>query len=138
MTATTKDRNTVEVWNEGQLPPIPLTASTAIPLGVMVMVVSGTGTALNGADTANGICMGVSTQAVDTALGHTKCPVSKKRAWFANDGNITAANIGQNATILDNQTVSLASVTTNDVKAGKIVGVDTTLGVCIDQTGGNI
>lgn len=138
MTATTVDRNTVEIWNEGQIPPIPLTASTKIPLGVMVMVVSGTGTALNAADTANGVVMGVSTQLVDTALGHTKCPVKRGRFWFANDGTITAANIGQTATVLDNQTVSLAATTTNDVPAGQIIGVDATLGVCIDMAGGKV
>lgn len=138
MTATTRDRSTVEVWNFGQIPPVTLTASTAIPGGVMVMVVSGTGTALNAADTANGIVLGVSIQAVDTALGHTKCPIKKGRFWFGNDGNITAANIGQVATVLDNQTVSLASVTTNDVPAGIIVGVDATLGVCVDMAGGKV
>jgi hypothetical protein len=82
--------------------------------------------------------MGISMQAVDTTLGHTKCPVKKIRGWLANDGTITAANIGQKATVLDNQTLSLAATTTNDVNAGKILAVDATLGVCVDQTGGNI
>lgn len=138
MTAATTDRNTPENWNEGQLPPIPLTASTKIPAGVMVMVVSGTGTALNAADTANGVVMGVSMQLVDTTLGHTICPVKKGRFWFANDGTITAANIGQQATVLDNVTLSLAATTTNDVIAGLIIGVNTTDGVCIDMTGSKI
>lgn len=138
MTATTADRNTVEVWNFGQIVPIPLTASTKIPGGVIVMVVSGTGTALNGADTANGVVMGVSTQTVDTALGHTKCPVRRGRFWFGNDGNVTAAMIGQIATVLDNQTVSTAATTTNDVPAGQILAVDATLGVLVDMAGGKI
>lgn len=138
MTATTKDRTTVEVWNFGQIPPVPLTAATAIPNGVMVMVIAGTGTALNAADTANGIVLGVSTQAVDTTLGHTKCPIKKGRFWFANDGTITAADIGGVATVLDNQTVSKAATTTNDVPAGIIIGVDATLGVCIDMAGGKV
>lgn len=138
MTATTNDRNTVEVWNSGQIIPIPLTSSTKIPLGVMVMVISGTGTALNAADTASGVVMGVSTQLVDTALGHTKCPVKRGRFWFANDGTVAAANIGQTATVLDNQTVSIAATTTNDVAAGQILAVDATLGVCIDMAGGKI
>ncbi len=138
MTATTSDRNTVEVWNAGQIPPIPLTASTKIPAGVIVMVASGTGTALNGADTASGVVMGISTQLVDTALGHTKCPVRRGRFWFGNDGTISAANIGQIATVLDNQTVSLAATTTNDVPAGQILAVDANLGVCLDMAGGKI
>lgn len=138
MTATTKDRNTRETYFEGQIPPIPLTASTAIPLGVIVMVISGTGTALNGADTASGIVMGVSTQAVDTALGHTKCPVKRGRFWFANNGNITAAKIGLQCTVVDNQTVGLAADTTNDVIAGTIDAVDSVLGVLVGMLGGVI
>lgn len=136
MTATTVDRNTVEVWNLGQLPPIPLTASTKIPLGVIVMVVSGTGTALNGANTASGIVVGLSMQLVDTALGHTKCPVKLGRFWLGNDGSLTAANIGQLAEVIDNQTVGATA--SNHVIAGMIVGIDATLGVCIDMAGGKI
>lgn len=138
MTATTTDRNTKESWNDGVAAAIPLTASTKIPKGVMVMVVSGTGTALNGADTANGLVMGISTQLVDTALGHTVCPVMRGRFWFANNGNITAANVGQQATIVDNQTVGLAADTTNDVVAGLILQVDSVDGVLIDMTGSKI
>jgi hypothetical protein len=138
MAATTNDRNTKWSYIERILPPIPLTAATKIPAGVMVMVVSGTGTALNGADTANGICMGVSTQLVDTTLGHTKCPVQRGAAWFGNDGTITAANIGQQATILDNQTVSLAATTTNDIIAGSIEAVDATDGVLVAFLGSKI
>jgi hypothetical protein len=138
VTATTADRNTDEVWNFGQIPPIPLTASTKIPNGVIVMVISGTGTALNGADTANGVVMGISTQLVDTALGHTKCPVRRGRFWFANSGNVTAAKIGTIAEVVDNQTVGISTDTTNHVKAGQIVGVDATKGVCVDMAGGQI
>lgn len=138
MTATTTDRNTKCSYVERILPPIPLTASTKIPAGVMVMVISGTGTALNAADTASGVVMGVSTQLVDTTLGHTKCPVSRGAYWFANDGTITAANIGQQATVLDNQTVSLAATTTNDIIAGSIEAVDATDGVLIAFLGSKI
>lgn len=138
MSATTTDRNTKESWNDGVVAAIPLTAATKIPKGVMVMVVSGTGTALNGADTASGLVMGISTQLVDTTLGHTVCLVMRGRFWFGNDGNITAANIGQQATILDNQTVSTAATTTNDVVAGVILQVDSVDGVLIDMTGSKI
>ena len=130
MTAlTTNDRITVESFSSGIPAMIPLAASTKIVGGVMVMVIAGTGAALNGADTANGICMGWSTQLVDTALGHTKCPVKRGRAWWNNNGNITAANIGQQCTIVDNQTVGLAADTTNDVIAGEILDVATVNGV---------
>lgn len=136
MTATTVDRNTKESWNAGQIPPIPLTASTKIPAGVIVMVVSGTGTALNGANTASGLVQGVSTQLVDTALGHTVCPVKTGRFWFANDGSLTAANIGQMAEVIDNQTVGATA--SNHVLAGIIKAVDSVDGVLIDMTGAKI
>lgn len=142
MTAlTANDRITVESWSAGIVANIPLTASTKIVGGVIVMVVSGTGTALNGADTANGVCMGISTQLVDTALGHTKCPVKRGCFWFNNNGNITAANIGQQCTIVDNQTVGLAADTTNDVIAGEIMDVGTINGVSqvlVDMRGSKI
>lgn len=136
MTATTLDRNTPEIYDDGLLPPIPLTASTKIPLGAIVMVVSGTGTALNGANTASGVVMGIAPQTVDTALGHTKCPVKRGRFWFANDGSLTAANIGQMAEVIDNQTVGATA--SQHVKAGEIIGIDSVLGVAIDMTGSTI
>lgn len=141
MSATTVDRLTREQFSVGPYPGIALTASTKIPAGVIVMVVSGTGTALNGADTASGICMGISTQLVDTALGHTKCFYKRGRFWLNNDGNITAAMIGQQCTILDNQTVSTAATTTNDVIAGEILDVQTIDGVAqvlVDMMGSKI
>jgi len=138
MTATTVDRNTVEVWNEGQIIPVALTASTKIPLGVMVSVVLNTGTAINAADTASTAVIGISRQQVDTALGFTKCPVGRGRYWFANGGHITAAHIGVEACVVDNQTVDLAANTTNAIPAGVIIGVDATLGVCIDMAGGKV
>lgn len=141
MTATTVDRLTKEQWSTGPYPGIALTASTKIPAGCIVMVVSGTGTALNGADTASGLCMGVSTQLVDTALGHTKCFYKRGRFWFNNNGNIAAGNIGQQCTIVDNQTVGLAADTTNDVIAGEILDVATVDGVSqvlVDMMGAKI
>ncbi|HEX6022548.1 MAG TPA: hypothetical protein VFZ00_11175 [Solirubrobacter sp.] len=142
MTAlSNNDRITVESWSSGIVADIPLTAATKIVGGVIVMVVGGTGTALNGADTAGGICMGISTQLVDTALGHTKCPVKRGCFWFNNNGNITAANIGQQCTIVDNQTVGLAADTTNDVIAGEIMDVATINGVSqvhVDMRGSKI
>lgn len=141
MTATAIDRMTRESWSSGIVASIPLTAATKIPAGVIVMVVAGTGTALNGADTASGICMGISTQLVDTALGHTKCPVKRGAFWLNNDGTITAADIGGQCTILDNQTVSKAATTTNDVIAGEILELATVDGVSqvlVDMRGSKI
>jgi len=136
MAATTNDRATKWSYIERILPPIPLTAATKIPAGVMVTVISGTGTALNAATTASGVVMGVSTQLVDTTLGHTKCPVQRGAAWMGNDGSITAANIGQLALVIDNQTVGTTQA--NNIAAGFIEGVDATDGVLVAFLGGKI
>jgi hypothetical protein len=49
--------------------------------------------------------------------------------WFINDGTIVAASIGLDATILDDQTASIAGTTTNDIRAGKIMELETIKGV---------
>lgn len=132
MTATTLDRNTVRQYIQRQID-LPLTASTDIPAGAMVMVISGTGTALNAADTAGGVMMGIATQAVSYSGGDRRCIVERGCYWMANDGNITAADIGKLAYVLDNQTVSNQATTLQDVVAGYIEAVDTTLGVLVSM-----
>lgn len=132
MAATTVDRNSPAKHLEAQLE-FDLTAATTIPAGVMVCT-NAAGTAVNGADTAGLIAQGRSAHRASTVDGDTKIVVERGWFWFANDGTITAANIGANATILDNQTVSLAATTTNDIVAGRIEAVDATLGVLVNMT----
>lgn len=134
MTATTADRNTYKQYVQRQQP-IPLTTSTDIPLGVMSMVISGTGTALNAADTASGLVVGLTCQAASYAAGDRTIVVEKGAFWLGNDGTITAANIGMPCEVKDNQTVSLTT-TTNHVVAGTIEGVDAILGVLVAILGG--
>lgn len=140
MTATTKDRSTLEKRFERFIGPIPLTASTKIPRGVMAMVIAGTGTLQNAADTASGIVMGVTLQAFDSNApqSDTVGIVARGAYWMANDGTIAAADIGGAATVLDNQTVSKAATTTNDIVAGYIEDVDATRGVLIAFLGGKV
>jgi hypothetical protein len=97
------------------------------------MVVAGTGTALNAANTASGIVQGVSTQLVDTVLGHADCPTKRGAFWFANDTSLTAANIGQLAEVIDNVTVGVTA--SNHVIAGEIMAVDAVDGVLVDMSG---
>lgn len=40
---------------------------------------------------------------------------------FAQDGNVAASDVGTNATLLDDATVSVAGTTTNDIKVGTII-----------------
>jgi len=136
MTAATTDRNTYRQYIQRQIA-IPLTAATDIPAGVIVMALAATGTALNGADTAAGVVMGISTQSVSYAAGDRTCIVERGAYWLANDGTITAANVGMPCEVKDNQTVSLVT-TTNHIVAGYIEAVDTTLGVCVAMLGGKV
>ncbi len=138
MTATTLDRNTPMQYIQRQIA-IPLTAATDIPLGVIVMVIAGTGTAVNGADVANGVVEGISTQPVSYAAGDRTCVVQRGAFWLGNDATtpITAASVGKPCEVLDNQTVSLVG-TTNHIVAGFIEAVDPVLGVLVAMLGGKV
>lgn len=65
----------------------------------------------------------------EAADGLVNVDLMKERTvlWRANDGTITAANIGSTCYFSDPNTVSLNS--TNQPKGGTILAVDTTLGV---------
>lgn len=136
MAATSLDRNTKK---RGPIRQIVLdlaaaaTGAAAIPTGTIVSTLAaGTG-ALRGADTATHIVQGIACQAGNFANGDRRIVVERGIFNLANDGTITAANVGALATVLDNQTVSLAATTTNDVGAGYIVEVDAD-GVWVDMT----
>jgi hypothetical protein len=140
MAATTLDRNTQKRGPIRQQVLALAAASTganAIPVGVMVMTLTaGTG-ALNAADTATGLVAGLSCQVGNFANGDRKLVVEKGIFKMANNGSITAANVGTVATVVDNQTVGLAADTTNDVGAGIIDSVESD-GVWIDMTGARV
>lgn len=135
MAATTLDRNTKKRMIQRQIV-LTLAASTTIPIGVMVAT-NGSGLAVNASDTAGLTMQGISCQAASTAAGDTKIVVERCVPNMGNDGTITTANVGQLATVLDNQTVSLAATTTNDIGAGFIEEVDAD-GVWIAMLGGKI
>lgn len=134
MTATTVDRNSPALYIERQIK-LPLKTSTAdIPAGVMVCV-DATGTALNAADTAGLKIMGRSAAPASYSGGDRFVVVERGVFYFANDGTIAQANVGGAATIADNQTLSLAATTTNDIIAGYVEAVDSN-GVAIAILGG--
>lgn len=135
MAATTLDRNPARRFVERQIV-LTLAANTKIPLGVIVCT-NASGLAVNGSDTAGLVTQGMSCQAADTAAGDVKIVVERGTFRFNNDGTITTANVGSLATILDNQTVSLAATTTNDIGAGFIEEVDSD-GVWISMLGGKV
>lgn len=135
MAATALDRNTEKRGPIRQIPLVLAAAATgaaAIPVGVMVMVIGGTGQALNAADTASGIVMGVSAQAANFASGDRKIIVERGIFKLGNDGSLTAANVGQRVFVVDNQTVGTAAGPTNDVCAGVLDSVESD-GVFVDM-----
>lgn len=134
MAATTKDRATQRQYLE-RLIRLTLKAASVIPAGVIVCV-DATGQAVNGADTAGLKVMGISAHAADQTKGDTDILVERGCFWMANDGTIALADLQVAATILDNQTVSKAATTANDITAGFIEDVDATKGVLISILGG--
>ena len=129
MAALTQERNTPFSFGESLL--IPAKAAEVIFAGALVAR-DANGEAVNAADTADLKVLGRCEETVDNTNDGKYVKIKRGPFWFDNDGNITNAHLGLNATVLDNQTVSLASVTTNDVVAGKILAVDPALGVLVD------
>lgn len=136
MAATTLDRNTKVRFIERTIV-LPLATGAKIPYGVMVAVATPSVGAVNAGDTATHVVMGWSSQAVDQTAGDTKITVHRGVANFANDGTITAADAGQLCTVLDNQTVSKAATTAQDITAGYIEEVDSD-GVWVSFLGGKV
>lgn len=130
MTATALDRNTFKRGPIRQQV-LPLATGAVIPFGVMVMTLTPSTGALNAADTATGNVLGMSCMAASQTAGDTKIITERCIAKFAQDGTITAANIGALCEVVDNQTVSLTT-TTNHIKAGYIDSVESD-GVFVDM-----
>lgn len=82
-------------------------------------------------DTANHKIAGVAVRRQTTGSSNT----DKVRfewgheEWFPQDGNLGNAALGLDACILDDQTLTNAGTATNDIRAGKIVELETIGGV---------
>lgn len=136
MGATTVDRNTlVRGAVERQLV-FDLASGQDIPAGAIVCT-DAAGEAKNGADTAGLTTQGRAQHRATYASGDRRIVVGRGVFLYANDGTIAKADIGGYATILDNQTVSKAATTTNDIVAGLIEDV-TSEGVWINMRDGKI
>ena len=133
MAAATTDRLTFKYWIEREMT-LTLKANSVIPAGVMVCT-DATGLAVNGADTAGLKMQGCSAHSADQTKGDTVIIVERGVFVWANDGTIAQANVGQLATILDNQTLSLAATTVNDIGAGWVEEIRSD-GVAISVLGG--
>ena len=109
--------------------PVAVSAS-AIPKGVLVNAVKGTGYAQNGTDVSSGVFLGVSIEAVDNsagAAGDKYIRVAKEGLWdcAAASTAATRANfVGYDVYVYDNAHVDLVGVcSTGQVKVGRCVDV---------------
>lgn len=118
MAATTQDRNTPAHKIERQIV-LDLANGPDIPAGAIVCS-NVAGEAVNGSDTAGLLMQGRAAHRASYANGDRKITVQRGVFCWGNDGTILKANVGQLATVLDNQTLALAATTTNDIGAGYI------------------
>ena len=120
MTALSKDRNTVR--KEGDYAAYPVKANAKIFAGGIVCL--GTdGYAVPGADAAGYRFVGVSRGYVDNtggADGALAVEVWRKGCFGLSAASMAKTNVGDAVYVVDDQTVGLASQTTNDVPCGRI------------------
>jgi len=135
MAATALDRNTLALSIERQIV-LTLETTADIPAGGIVCV-NAAGNAVNAADTAAFKCMGRAEHRATYSAGDRTVVVSRGVFVFGNDGTIVQADVGGLATILDNQTLSKAATTVNDIGAGYIEEVRSD-GVAVAMLGGFI
>lgn len=98
-------------------------ASQTIYKGAIVMIESTTGLLVVGADTASAIPVGIADEAVtSTTAGVKKCRVASGGLFYLVTGTLTQIT-GSTKTmcVVDTGSVDLASVTTNDIKLGRVV-----------------
>ncbi len=128
MTALTADKKTE--YTEGVEVAIPVDDGDCIYAGALTCV-NAAGYAVEGADTAGLIFMGVAREQADNSSGldgAINVTVRRRGLFKMTMGTaITQANIGDNVFIVDDQTVDLTANTTNDIFCGIIAGyIDST------------
>jgi hypothetical protein len=131
MAATTIDRPTLRKYLERIVCDDALVAATTtIPNGVLVST-NANGELINAVDTAGTTCQGRAPKRMVNSGGAAakvtpKAQVEAGVFKFATTGGnaITAADIGKNCFVLDNQTVVRAAGTTNSIVAGVVDSMD--------------
>lgn len=124
MAPLTRDRDTPHRYKERKVE-LKIAATTKIYAGAMVCTLDGY--AVPASDAAGLVPYGRAEDQVDNLAGAAGAKVfaaSKGVFRWDNNGTITQANVGENATIVDDHTVGLAAGTTNDLVAGRIDQVD--------------
>jgi hypothetical protein len=138
MAATTVDRNTERKYVERIVcEDALLAAATTIPNGAMVAT-NANGELVNAADAANLTVQGRAPQRMANAGGAAAKvkPAAKVEAGcfkWANAGanGVTAADLGKNCFVVDNQTVGKAAATVNNIVAGVVDSIDPDGGIWV-------
>lgn len=125
MAALTQDRNTPN--RDGEQFGVPVAATAKIYAGAIVML-NATGYAVPGATATGQVCAGRAEARVDNSSGADGALAIEVRSGvfkFANNGDLTIAEVGDTCYIVDDQTVAKTDGTGTRSAAGKVVGVDT-------------
>lgn len=126
------ERNTMK--REVKLLILGVAASTKIEAGKMVAV-NASGYAVEASDTAGLVVIGKADQTIDNSSGaNGDLSVAVERGYaflYKNSGTnaVTIASIGSNVVVEDDETVS--TDTTNDIVAGKCMGLEGPTGVWV-------
>lgn len=119
------DRNTP--YKDGELVSFLVATGTTIEAGKMVSVNS-SGYAIPAADTASTIVVGVAQETVVNAGANGAAGVTVRRGKAFKMANgttaVTQAGVGGNVVVQDAATVTTAAAATNDIVAGKCLGVE--------------
>lgn len=130
-----KDRDRYGVAHEPM--EFDVAASTNIPMGALVSVVSGTGLAINAATATTHLVLGVAERRCDNSAGLASAKKVSVRAGifeFTNSSagdQITVASVGLVCYVVDNDVVALTTGGATRSKAGIIVGVTSAGGVLV-------
>ena len=119
--ALTAERDTPS--RSGEKMQLTVADTITIYAGAMVAVDSN-GEAQNAADTANYQVVGRCDKTVNNTDDGEVVNVERGVFGWANAGDVTDANIGSIAYVIDNQTVSVATNGSNSIIAGTVVDVD--------------
>lgn len=128
MTALAADNTPISQDEHVKLltPDYPVAASTLIYQGSIVSL-DASGNMIPGADTASTVCIGIAPKRYDNSAG--AAGDIRGTAEFGHivrlpcsTGDFAATSIGTTCTILDSATVAAAATTTNDIKAGYVIG----------------
>jgi len=134
MAALAADRNT-RVKNRTEEISLPVAATTKIYAGAMVAK-NAAGYAVNAADTAALVVVGVADEHCDNltgAAGDKRIRLGSGVFGFANGGAVTQAHVETVVMVVDNQTVNPTG--TNSVAAGILKEIDPTDGTLFIKFG---